>query len=194
MKKLTIIGLFAIVALITVDGQSLIQGLDNQIIWGKNDTNEKTLQLNFIADVKPASLTIKLDNPNGIKFLVLFKALNVGVNLNNVISMQTGLNEWGDLEENYFVQVATHDFNEDGNPEIIIAIGDGFIDMSVNIIQYHPPTNSQDAIRIENWSLVENIQAQQKIIIDKQVIIAPFGSQGLFEEYTWVNGKFIKSI
>lgn len=190
-KTITILPLLA--TLTIAQGQNLIQGTTNQVIWGKVGTKDTTLKLNYLATVKPISMTIGYNNPNGVKYRVYFKGLNVAVDLFNIVKFESGVNEWGDLLDGFYVQVATHDFDGDKNPEIIIAVGNGLIDMSVNIIKYHPPTNPQDAIRMENWTVIANFQAQEKIHIDKQVITAPFGSQGLYDEYTWVNGKFVKT-
>lgn len=177
----------------TVQAQDLILGTENNAIWGKETTSDVSIELEYKTKVKPVSMTIGYDNPNGTKFRVYFKDLDVAVDLRYVISMKSGINEWGDCDEGYYVQVATHDFDNDKNPEIIIAVGDGHIDMSVNVIKYHPPTNEEDAFRTENWSVVANFQGQGKIHINEQVITVPIGSQGLFDEYTWVNGKFVKT-
>jgi len=180
-------------ALTTVRAQDLILGTENNVIWGKETTSDISLDLDYKTKVKPALMTIGYDNPNGTKFKVYFKDLNVAVDLRYVISMESGFNEWGDCDEGYYVQVATHDFDNDKNPEIIIAVGDGIIDLSVNVIKYHPPTNGEDAIRIENWTVVASFQGQDKIHVEGQVITVPIGSQGLYDEYTWLNGKFLKS-
>lgn len=168
-------------------------GTDNNVVWGNESTNDTILNLDFKAKVKPISMTIGYDTPNGIKFRIYFKDLNVAVDLRYIISMENGVNEWGDFDEGYYVQVVTHDFDNDKNPEIIIAIGNGSFDMSANVIKYHPPTISDDAIRTENCTIIANFQGQEKIHIDGQVITVPIGSQGLFDEYTWVNGKFVKT-
>ena len=189
----TIIILTLLTILTTAQGQDLIMGTDNNVIWGKDSTKDVTLDLDFKAKVKPITMTVGYDTPNGTKFKIYFKDLNVAVDLRYVISMESGINEWGDCDEGYYVQVATHDFDNDKNPEIIIAVGNGSFDMWVNVIKYHPPTNSDDAIRTENWTTVASFYGQEKIHIDEQVITVPIGSQGLYVEYTWVNGKFVKT-
>lgn len=190
-KTLTILTL--LYSLTTVEGQDLILGIDNNVIWGKESKSDVSMDLDFKANVKPITMTVGYDTPNGTKFKVNFKDLDVAVNLGYKISMKSGINEWGDCIEGYYIQVASHDFDNDDNPEIIIAVGNGSFDMSVNVVKYHPPTNPDDAIRIENWTNIANFQGQEKIHIEGKVITVPIGSQGLFDEYTWINGKFVKT-
>ena len=192
MKITTIISILFI-SFTIAHGQNLIVGTNNNVVWGKESTNDITLQLDFKTKIKPISMTIGYDSPNGIKFRINFKDLNVAANLRYILSMKSGLDEWGDLDDGYYIEAATYDFNEDKNPEIIIVIGNGLTDLWVNVIKYHPPTNPDDAIRTENWSVVASFSGQEKIYIDKQTITVPIGTQGLYDEYTWLNNKFIKS-
>jgi hypothetical protein len=192
MKKILTI-LTLLITLTTVQAQHLILGTNNNAIWGKDNTKDITLVLDFKSKVKPSSMTIGYDTPNGTKFRIYFKDINVAIDLRYVISMERGINNWGDCDDGYYVQCATHDFDNDKNPEIIIAVGNGSFDMWVNVIKFHPPASSDDAIRTENWSVIASFSGQEKIHIDGHVITVPFGSQGLFNEYTWVNGKFVKT-
>jgi len=192
MNKISAI-IVLLVALTALQGQDLIMGANNKMVWGRENTNEVILNLDFKAKVKPISLLIGYDNPNGIKFRISYEDLNIAVDLRYILSMKSGMDEWGDRDEGYFIQAATHDFDNDKNPEIIIVFGDGLTDMSVNVVKYHPPTNPDDAIRRENWTIVGNFSGQDKIFVDSQVIKIPIGSQGLFEEFTWINSKFVKT-
>lgn len=192
MKNIFLSFVFTL-SLTNINGQDLIYGVENKIIWGKEDTKDVTLPLDFKTNVKPNQILIGYNSPNGTKFYVTFKNLGVFVDLLNIISMENGLNEYGDCNEGYYIEVAAHDFDDDKNPEIIIAVGNGLFDMWINVIKYYPPLNPEDAIRTENWTLVASFYGQNEIHIDKQVIHVPIGTQGLFTEYTWVNGKFIKT-
>lgn len=192
MKKILSILTFVTI-LTSVHGQELILGADNSIIWGKESTSPVSLNLDFKSKIQPITMLVGYDNPNGTKFKISFKDLNVAVDLRYVISMKSGINEFGDCNEGYYVQVATYDFDNDKKPEIIIAVGNGLVDMSINVIKYHEPTTKEDAIRTENWSIIANFQGQEKIHIQEQKIIVPIGSQGLYDEYSWLNGKFVKT-
>ncbi|MCB9810514.1 hypothetical protein H6777_00010 [Candidatus Nomurabacteria bacterium] len=186
-----------IFALTTAQAQDIIFGVDNELVWGKENVADVTTDLKFKAKVKPKSLTVGYDSPNGIKFNLLFeKAI---VNLRYVMEFGNektpfyGLSEFGDCMERYYVSIAIHDFDGDKNPEIIVVVGDGLLDLWANVIKYHPPSKEEDAIRTENWTTVASFGGQDKIYVENGVITVPIGSQGLYEEYTWVNGKFVKT-
>lgn len=186
-----------IFALTTAQGQDIIYGVDNEMVWGKESTEDVTTELKFNSKVKPISLTVGYDTPNGIEYDIRFE--NAIVNLRyklrfgNDETSFSGVNEFGDCAERYYVSVATHDFDGDKNPEIIVAVGDGLTNLWTNVVKYHPPSKEEDAIRLENWSIVASFGGQDKIYINADVITIPIGSQGNFIEYTWVKRKFIKT-
>jgi hypothetical protein len=105
------------------------------------------------------------------------------------MSIENGFND-GELEENYFIQIATYDFDGDKNPEIIVAVGDGLVNLNVNVFKFIAPLNQLNASKEENWKLIGNFQGQEQIIIENKKISVPYGSQGLFDEYIYSNGKF----
>lgn len=173
--------------------QDLIYGAENKIVWGKENTKDITLSLDFKTKVNPHQILVGYNSPSGTKFYVTFKDLSAFVDLSNIISMESGLNEYGDCDEGYYIEVATHDFDNDKNPEIIIAVGNGLFDMWVNVIKYHPPLNPEDATRTENWTVIASFYGQNEIHVDKHIINIPIGTQGLFSEYSLINGKFIET-
>ena len=89
--------------------------------------------------------------------------------------------------------MAEHDFDHDGTPEIVVAVGDGLANLVVNVVKYHAPSSSKDAKRLENWSVVGSFTGQQKAQIEGDTITLPIGSQGLYKEYTWVKRKFFET-
>jgi hypothetical protein len=180
-------------------GQDLIIGLKNTISWGRGQSVDKKIDLKFKSQIKPTSLTVGLDTPNGIKLKISFEKQNVAVDLRYIISMNTEvddfavLNEFGDLKDGCWLNVGTYDFEGDGNPEIVIAIGDLNTRLRVNVIKYHPPENGEDAIRPENWSVLGNFTSGEDVKIEGNIVTMPYGSYGLYHEQTFVNGKFLKS-
>jgi hypothetical protein len=188
----SIILLFVLVFAITnmVSSQNLIEGVSNQVIWGKSSKKDITLKLNYLSSVKPISITTGLGHPNGTKFIILFDGSNTAINIGNILSIENGFDEFGDLQESFYVQIATHDFDDDKNPEIIIAVGDGLVNLNVNIFKFIAPINQLNASKEENWKLIGNFQGQEQIIIENNKISVPYGSQGLFDEYIYSNGKF----
>jgi hypothetical protein len=193
MKK-TLTILMLLITLTTLQGQDLIISNDKKITWGKENKDDVSLDLAYKATVKPNLINIGLASQIGTKFMVFFKDLNVAVDLAQVITFKGGFDEGGDLAEGFLIQVSTHDFDNDKNPEIIIAVGNNLGELYVNVIKYHPPEYPKDAIKSENWTVIADFEGQQNIQIEKNIITIPYGSQGLFFEYTYVNDKFIQTV
>ncbi len=160
--------------------------------WGKNPSHDLIFPLHYHSRVKPTYLLIGRDHPNGVRFLAMFPGYGVNLPLKFPNNFE-GFDEDGELKPGYSVQVAEHDFDHDGVPEIVVAIGDGLTDLSVNIIKYHAPQFIQDADREANWTLMGSYWGQTKAEIKDDTVQIPIGSQGLYDEYTWVKGKFIKT-
>lgn len=169
-----------------------IKAIPNSVIWGKKSFDNVTLKLNYTSEIRPTELTIGLNHPNGIRILALFPGCGVNLPLKYEKDFG-GINEYGDLNKGYYIQIAEHDFDNDGAPEIIIAVGDGLTDLAVNIVKYHAPQSSKDAGSDKNWSLVGSFTGQEKAIIEEDSISLPYGSQGLFTKYKLAKNKFIKT-
>lgn len=169
-----------------------IQFFQNSKVWGKTSFDDLRFELHYRAKVRPTTLIIGKDSPNGTKFLALFSEGYVHLPLKFANDFG-GFDEFGDINKDYYAQVAEHDFDNDGIPEIIVAIGDGLIDLAVNVIKYHAPLSPNDAGRGENWELVGSFTGQEKAIIDGNKIYLPYGSQGLYTEYFLIKNKFIQT-
>ena len=171
---------------------SRLKPMPGSKVWGRTSSKNIVFPLHYNSHVKPTCLVIGRDHPNGMRFLAMFPGYGVNLPLKFVNGFE-GFNEDGELKQGYYIQVAEHDFDHDGTPEIIIAIGDGLVDLSINVIKYHAPQSAKDAGREANWSLIGSYSGQAKAEIGGDTIQIPIGSQGLYDEYTWVKGKFIKT-
>lgn len=169
-----------------------IQTIPNSRIWGKTSFDDLTFELNYQSTVRPTALVVGRDHPNGTKILALFPGYGVHLPLKFADDFG-GFDEFGEINKGYYVQVAEHDFDNDGTPEIVVAVGDGLIDLTVNIVKYHAPLSPEDAGRDENWELAGSFTGQEKALIDGATISLPYGSQGLYTEYTWIKKKFIQT-
>jgi hypothetical protein len=170
----------------------LVLGLENSATWlGQKDSKtEVSLPLRFKSKVKPIALIVGQDHPNSTKFLVLFDQVAIPLPVNFADSSAFG--ESGNIENGYRIQFGEHDFNHDGQPEIVIAVGDGLVNLAINVFYYFPPANPSDAARLSNWKLVGRFSGQSNAIVKKDRIKLPFGSQGLLDEYTWISkGYFV---
>ncbi len=180
-------------------GKLLQQVINNQIqtipksrVWGKTSFDDVTLELNYKSTVRPTTLIVGRDHPNGTRILAIFPGYGVPLPLRFADDFRA-FNEYGEINKGFYVQVAEHDFDNDGLPEIVVAVGDGLIDLTVNIVRYHAPWLAEDAGRVENWELVGSFTGQEKALIDGDTISLPYGSQGLYTEYTWIKKKFVQT-
>ena len=171
---------------------SRLKPMPGSKVWVRTSSKDMIFPLHYHSHVKPPHLLIGRDHPNGMRFLAIFPGYGVNLPLKFDDRFE-GFDKDGELKQGYYIQVAELDFDHDGTPEIIIATGDGSIDLSVNIIKYHAPQFAQDADREANWSLVGSYWGQANVEISNDTIQIPIGSQGLYDEYTWVKGKFIKT-
>jgi hypothetical protein len=176
----------------SVDANGTVRPLLNSKTWGKTSFDDISLQLNYQADVRPDSLTVGRNTPNGTRFLARFPGVAVNLPLEFGKNFE-GFNRWDEMNQGYYVQVAEHDFDGDDVPEIVVAVGDGMLDMALNVVKYYAPQSPDNAERRENWELIGSFWGQEKAYIRQDTIIVPVGSQGHFNEYTLVKGKFVET-
>lgn len=82
------------------------------------------------------------------------------------------------------LQISCVDLDRDGEKEIIVSVGDGFSSLETLIYKFVP--DSSDLFELHG-----RIGGQQKMYIDikKGNIVAPYGSQGLYDEYIYWDKK-----
>jgi Effector-associated domain 11 len=172
------------------DDKALVMGSRNTVLWRMAD-GEKALPLNFSSVNTPdelvASVVMQIGEP---KFMLRFNDTGFGFSL--YLEMGDSTDAFFH-QKGYYFQIAEHDFDGDNNPEIIVAYGDHLIDLHINIFKYHAPQSAAAIERPQNYELVARLQGQENSVLEGNKIILPFGSQGLFEEYAWVDGKFVQT-
>lgn len=172
---------------------TLLTGLDRTITWNHPEEffAASALNLEFDAVIKPDRLIVKRASQAGMDYLVMFEALNIASYLPTDFENDC-IDESSEIAESCFVQAGTHDFDADGLPEIILAVGDGLVNLQVNVFSYHPPARPADAMRTENWELVGNFSGQSKVEIKGQAVIIPFGSQGFEQKMVFIDRSFVE--
>lgn len=80
-----------------------------------------------------------------------------------------------------------------GIPELVLVAGDDVIDLVVNILKYKPSSKRGHVPQSLDWQLLGSFSGQRHVDIEKNTITLPYGSQGLFDEYRLIKGKFVKS-
>lgn len=167
------------------------RAIPNSKTW-KANAPDVSLPLHFRSPVKPTQLIVGTDHPNGTKLWVMFPGCGISLPVDFGKDFK-GFDEFGFLTDGYSIQVAEHDFNGDGMPELVVAVGDGSMDLAVNVLRYIPPASSKNACSEKNWSRLGSFTGQGKALISGNKIMLPYASQGLFEEYTLNKQKFVRT-
>jgi len=87
-----------------------------------------------------------------------------------------------DILESTVVKVYEYDFDSDGQKEIIVIYSPEFSLVTIEVFKYSG----------ELVERVGNFEGQYDIVLDKNTIYLPFGSQGLGNEYLYKGGAFYK--
>ncbi|MGW8822910.1 hypothetical protein ACWGNU_12395 [Paenibacillus lautus] len=159
----------------------------SQVEW-KPGAPDVTLPIRF--GTTEAELVLGLDHPNGTKAVMIFPSTPVGWQLD--LSGDTGVfDEYGELQEGYKIQATLHDFDQDGINELIVTAGDSIIDLSIWVYSF---TTVGDLQKINPIKQELSITGQTYIVLDGDEIIAPYGSQGLFNFYKYVDKVFMQPV
>ncbi|HEV2046100.1 MAG TPA: hypothetical protein VGQ95_05830 [Chthoniobacterales bacterium] len=87
------------------------------------------------------------------------------------------------LKEGWRVQATVYDIDNDGIPELLVAINlwaNDFWDSEIRLLVYtfHAPTNVADLSRSENWRLAGKASGQFHVLLNEDRVILPIGSRG----------------
>ncbi len=169
MKQIAII--LSIFLLNSASGQDnsrihLIGSADLLTTWSWK--TDKTVTILLASSDK---LTVKMQTQAGIEVLLTH---------NSISKRLITINESEDL----FIQCFEYDFDSDGSKEIIIASSPDFAVLNVYVFKYSNGLNE----------LVGSFGSTYEIILKKNVILLPLGSQGLGSEYCYREGVFYELI
>ncbi|WFA84199.1 hypothetical protein [Paenibacillus amylolyticus] len=175
------------------NANSLIRSLNKQelvqIEWIPGNV-DATLPIKF-GKVK-AELILGQDHPNGVRALVLFPSSSIAWPLDLSGSEDSGaFDDFGELQEGYKLQAAIYDFDQDDIPELIVAAGDSLLDESIWVFSF---TNAADFTKINPLNQELSVTGQSFIELDNNEIIAPYGSQGLYDSYKYVDKQFLQPV
>ncbi|MDL2290605.1 VCBS repeat-containing protein [Desulfovibrio sp. OttesenSCG-928-F20] len=125
----------------------------------------------------PVMFILRRGSPNGINLTAVYGDAGENI-LGTLPPAMKGFDDYGELEEGFALQCAVRDLNGDGKPEVLVATGDGAALLTVVVFVYTPGGN-------ERFRAAAVIEGQSTLHVDVNgVISVPYGSQGLFTEYT----------
>ena len=169
----------------------LFQGAKNSVIWGKFDRDEVFLDLKETG-IKgwPASLFINVDEAGQLSLILTDGRNKIS------LAVDPGKAEAFDAEkklnEHYYVQAGEYDFDNDGRPELVVAIGDNSIDLVVNVFRFDPPKSKSDTdgLTLQNWKLVGVLMGQNKAYLNGRRIKLPYTAMNFYKEFQWEKNSF----
>ncbi|MGN7414601.1 hypothetical protein [Paenibacillus sp. SAF-068] len=163
--------------------------LSNFSRWSPPDAD---LILPLVLDGEPISLFIGMDSPNGVKALAISDSLHQGWQLpfDAPQSTSSPFDDFGDLREGFSFYVKEHDFDSDSVPEVVIVASDRLLETYVWVYSYNYIFSETDTSPLE---LVWYGEGQSDVVLKGNTISLPYGSQGLFDEYIFSTGTFIKN-
>ncbi len=177
--------------------KALVIGVENSILFTGEDY-EKSLKLHFKSRNSPEFLLVEIDNRQLTTLEFYLKVYNQKEKNYAYLSIEldsaacTFLEETNCLKDGYY-QICEHDFDNDKDPEILIAYQDGFDNLSVYIFKYFPPQSNSYVDREENLDFIGKLSGQRNIILEKDRIKIPFGGQGLIDEYVYIDDQIISN-
>jgi hypothetical protein len=145
--------------------QNLVEGSSKTLLY-KNGS------------LKNSELKISLTETVSVNFTPL--GLELYYNNSKIIQNILNLEETDDWT---ILQVCIYDFDKNNVNDLIIAYGNKLTNLTIHVFnkeygQYKP---------------IGVFEGQDKCYIDKNQIIVPYGSQGLFDEYTYRLGEINKT-
>ncbi|HVO45865.1 MAG TPA: hypothetical protein VMT29_05965 [Steroidobacteraceae bacterium] len=133
-------------------------------------------------------LTLRLASPNGFGLFADYEKGSASIPVNLPEGCDDG---GGDLKSGCYGQLGLAQFDRDGNPDIVVAFGDGNMNLHVNVIRYHPPGSAGDVSRSENWELIGSFEGQSKALLSAADIQLPIGSNGSGNRFVFADGRFL---
>lgn len=126
---------------------------------------------------EPVRFILRRGSPNGTNLIAIYG--DAGENLLDTLPpTMKGFNEYGELLEGFSLQVALRDLNGDKQPEVLVATGDGAALLTVAVFVYAPGESGR-------FRCVGVIEGQNSLHVNgRGGISVPYGSQGLFTEYS----------
>ncbi len=175
---------------------TLIFGLKGSKIFKTSVFNDYTFSDTFTpkylkAKLKP-SFMIRVEGQTGLTI----RPTVIGT---NEYAVPIADNFWFEdtKDQENFLQIGEHDFDNDKINEIVIAYGVRGAALKCYVLKYHEPANIADASREQNWEVVGDFEygyhdPRFVSVAEDNKMSFPFGSQGASESFVFVSGKFVQ--
>lgn len=141
----------------------------------------RVMNIDTNGDGEEETFLIQRDSPNGLKVMGVLG--EYGQNFVYDTEIYDAFDDYGEISEDYYVQITCYDLDGDGLKEVIVSIGDKFMEMETLI--YSPISNDIQT----PFQLIGQFYGQEMMYIYDDIIIVPYGSQGLFRAYEYMYGE-----
>lgn len=170
-------------------GNHLFNGnkIDTIEISGRNLLKRKNVELSIeMTSGKKAEFYIKRDDlGHGIS--MIFSCGILGVDL--VYNLDKSVDEWCGAKDNFYYQMASYDFNDDGEKEIIIAGGNKKDILELYVFQFNPNLNCSS----NNPKLLTTINGGYKSYVNDQDDICVIDSNDDISVYPYYESEEVRN-
>lgn len=147
--------------------------------YPQKGTEDSKMEFDINKELKNISINLGLDSPNGTKATII-----IGHNGYNLIRqsnrfLKSAFDDYGELNDAYYLQATIFDFDKDSSNEVVVAIGNKLNELGLSIFKY----------KYGNFIQIGYIEEGARAFIAKDGIIETFDNAGkLLSKYRW-NGK-----
>ncbi len=98
------------------------------------------------------------------------------------------------LEKATVIHLAIRDVNNDGLPEILLGVNDDMLDLRVSVWGFASAALPNRILERSNYEMLGTMRGQREAFFHEGgTSVFPYGSAGLFFEYKWINGAFVRT-
>lgn len=142
------------------------------------------------SDINKEDIILGVASQFGIKL-----EIHLNDNIYHLENDIVGLDDYLELKESFYCQLAVKDITRDGEPEILLAVGNGLSELYLNAWKFEKYTylDTPRGEYVNPFKFLGYIEGQEKILIfpDGRIDV-PYGSQGLYATYIYNGEQFIK--
>lgn len=164
----------------------------NSLVHADWTSGQPDVELPLQMGATKAELVLGMDHPNGVKTLVVFPSESTGWPLDlSSTGESEAFDEFGELKAGYRLQASVYDFDHDGTNELVIAAGDLATNAEIWVFSF---TNVENIKKIDPFHQELAVTGQSYITLDGHELDVPYGSQGLFETYKYIDKEFLTPV
>lgn len=145
--------------------QNLVEGSSKSLLYKKGSLKNSELKISVTETV-----SVKF-TPFGLELYYSNSKLK-----QNILNIEE-TDDWA------VMQICIHDFDKNKVNELIVAYGDKLTNMTIQVFNREYGQYKSKGV----------FEGQDKCYIDKNQLIVPYGSKGLFDEYTFRFGEIYKT-